>query len=188
MFSKFALAAAALVVSGSAAMAADLYVPEAAAPIIEATGSSFEGFYAGAQLGGVFYSDDYVDTDASISVGGFVGYNFAADPLLLGVELQGNYYFDNDDGVDAYGDLLALGKVGFVVGPNVALYATGGVGYVWTDGEDFAQYALGVGAEMKVTDDMSIRGEILGINYDDAIDNDDMFESARATVGVLWHF
>lgn len=184
MLRKLALAAAALVVTGSAAMAADLYVPETAAPIVEATGTSFEGFYAGVQLGGVSYNND---NDASLLLGGVVGYNFAADPLLLGVELQGNYFFENDN-VDAYGDILALGKVGFVAAPNFALYATGGVGYVWTDGDDFAEYALGVGAEFKVTDDMSIRADVLGVNYDDGIDNDDLFDSARATVGVLWHF
>jgi len=184
MLRKLALAAAVLAVTGSAAMAADLYVPEMAAPIVEATGSSFEGFYAGVQLGGVSYDND---SDASILLGGVVGYNFAADPLLLGIELQGNYFFDNDN-VDAYGDMLALGKIGFVPVENFAIYATGGVGYVWTDGDDFAQYALGVGAEFKVTDDMSIRADVLGLNYDNGDNNDDMFDSARATVGVLWHF
>jgi outer membrane immunogenic protein len=184
MLRKLALAAAALAVTGSAAMAADLYVPETAAPIVEATGTSFEGFYAGVQLGGVSYNND---DDASVLLGGVVGYNFAADPLLLGVELQGNYYFENDT-VAAYGDVLALGKIGFVPAENFAVYATGGVGYVWTDGDDFAQYALGVGAEVKVTEDMSLRADVLGINYDDGIDNDDLFDSARATVGVLWHF
>ena len=186
MLRKIALAAAVLAVTGSAAMAADLYVPDMAAPIVEATGTSFEGFYAGVQLGGVSYGNDS-DNDASLLLGGVVGYNFTADPLLLGVELQGNYYFENDN-VDAYGDILALGKLGFVAGSNFALYATGGVGYVWTNGDDFAEYALGVGAEYKVTDDMSIRADILGINYDDGIDNDDLFDGARATVGVLWHF
>jgi len=185
MLRKLALAAAVLAVTGSAAMAADLYVPETAAPIVEATGTSFEGFYAGVQLGGVSYNND-IDTDASLLLGGVVGYNFAADPLLLGVELQGNYYFENDE-VDAYGDILALGKIGFVPVENFAIYATGGVGYVWTDNTDFAQYALGVGAEFKVTDDMSIRADLLGLNYDNGND-DEMFDSARATVGVLWHF
>jgi len=182
MLRKIALAAAALAVTGSAAMAADLYVPATAAPIVEATGTGFEGFYAGVQLGGVFYDNDALDT--SVLVGGVVGYNFTADPLLLGVELQGNYYFENDT-VEAYGDILALGKIGFVATENFAVYATGGVGYVWGDTDDFAQYALGVGAEFKVTDDMSIRGDILALNYDNGSDD---FDSARATVGVLWHF
>jgi len=183
MLRKLALAAAALVVTGSAAMAADLYVPETAAPIVAETGTSFDGFYAGVQLGGVSYE---TDVDTSVLLGGVVGYNFTSDPLLLGIELQGNYYFENDD-VNAYGDILALGKIGFVAAPNFALYATGGVGYLWQDGaDDMAEYALGVGAEFKVTDDMSIRGDILGIGYDDG--DDDTFDSARATVGVLWHF
>lgn len=183
MLRKLALATAALALTGSATLAADLYIPETAAPIIEATGSSFEGFYAGVQLGGVFY-DDVSGDDASILVGGVVGYNFTADPLLVGIELQGNYYFENDT-VEASGDILALGKLGFVVTENVALYATAGVGYVWTDTTDFAQYAVGVGAEFKVTEDMSIRGDILALNYDNGVDD---FDSARATVGVLWKF
>ena len=37
-----------------------------------------------------------------------------------------------------------------------------------------------------VTDDMSVRGDILGIGFDDG--DDDAFDAARATVGVLWHF
>lgn len=181
MLRKLALAAAALAVTGSAAMAADLYVPETPAPIVEASGVGFEGLYAGVQLGGYF--EDGADTQALI--GGVVGYNFAADPVFAGVELQGNYYFENDD-FDAAGEILALAKLGFVATDNFAVYATGGVGYVWQDvADDYAEFALGVGAEFKVTDDMSIRGDILAIGDDD---DTDMFDGARATVGVLWHF
>lgn len=179
MLRKLALAAAALAVTGSAAMAADLYVPETPAPIVEASGVGFEGLYTGVQLGGYF--EDGFDTQALI--GGVIGYNFATDPVLAGVELQGNYYFENDD-FFAAGEILALGKLGFVVTDNFAAYATGGVGYVWEDGgDDYAEYALGVGAELKVTDEVGIRGDVLAIGYDDT-----GFEAARATVGVLWHF
>ena len=142
MLRKLALAAAVLAVTGSAVMAADLYVPETPAPIVESAGVGFEGLYAGVQLGGYF--EDGADTQAL--VGGVIGYNFTADPLLLGVELQGNYYFENDD-FFAAGELLALGKIGFVAADNFALYATGGVGY-----------------------------------------DEDGFEAARASVGVVWHF
>jgi len=166
-------------VTGSAAMAADLYVPETPAPIVESAGVGFEGLYAGVQLGGYFEEN----SDTRVFIGGVIGYNFASSPLLAGVELQGNYYFENDD-FYAAGEILALGKLGFVVTDNLAVYATGGVGYVWEDGgDDYSEYALGVGAEFKVTDDMSIRGDILGIGYDE-----DGLEAARATVGVLWHF
>jgi outer membrane immunogenic protein len=181
MLRKLALAAAALAVTGSAAMAADLYVPETAAPIVEATGTSFEGFYAGAQLGGYFEEN----ADTQLLIGGVIGYNFASSPIYAGVELQGNYYFENDS-FNAASEILALGKIGFTPADNLALYATGGVGYVWEDGgNDFSEFALGVGAEYKVTDDMSIRGDILGIGYDNG---GDTFDAARATVGVLWHF
>ena len=178
MLRKLALAAVALAVTGSAAMAADLYVPETAAPIIESTGTGFEGFYAGAQLGGYFAEDA-----SQAFIGGVIGYNFATDPIFAGVELQGNYYFEGD--FAAAGEVLALGKLGFLASDAFAIYAIGGVGYVWEDSDDYSEFALGVGAEFKVTDDMSVRGDILGIGYDDG---GDTFDGARATVGVLWHF
>ena len=181
MLRKLALAAATLAVTGSAAMAADLYVPETPAPIVEASGVGFEGLYTGVQLGGQFV--DGADTQGLI--GGVIGYNFAADPVLAGVELQGNYYFANDD-FDAAGEILALAKLGFVVTDNVAVYAEGGVGYVWEDGgDDYAEFALGVGAEFKVTDEVGIRGDVLAGGYDNG---GDTFDAARATVGVLWYF
>ncbi len=180
MIRKLALATAAVALTGSATMAADLYIPETPMPIVESAGVGFEGLYAGVQLGGYFEDGD----DTQVMIGGVVGYNFAAAPLLAGVELQGNYYFENDD-FDAAGEILALAKLGFVVTENVAVYATGGVGYVWEENDDYAEFALGVGAEFKVTDDMSIRGDILGIGYDDG---GDTFDGARATVGLLWSF
>lgn len=179
MLRKIALAAAALVVTGSAAMAADLYVPETPAPIVESAGIGFEGLYTGVQLGGYFEDGE----DTQLLVGGVIGYNFTADPLLLGVELQGNYYFENDT-LDAAGELLALGKVGFVATNDFAIYALGGVGYVWTDTDDYAEFALGLGAEYKVTDNVGIRGEVLGFG----VDGGDFFDGASATVGVLFHF
>ncbi len=182
MLRKLALAAAAFAVTGSAAMAADLiYAPETPAPIVESANVGFEGLYAGVQLGGLFIED----ADTQALVGGVVGYNFTADPLLLGVELQGNYYFENDDFL-ANGELLALGKLGFVATENLALYATAGVGYVWEDeGDDFSEYVLGLGAEFLVTEDMSVRADVLAVEFDDT---NDEFDAARATVGVLWHF
>lgn len=182
MLRKLALAAAAVAVTSSAALAADLYVPETPAPIVEASGVGFEGLYTGVQLGG-YFQDDY---DTQAFVGGVVGYNFTADPVLAGIELQGNYYFENDD-YPAAGEILALGKLGFVVTDNFAVYALGGFGYVWQeeDAADFYEYALGVGAELKLTDEVGLRGDILAIGYEDGVDT---FDGARATVGVLWHF
>jgi outer membrane immunogenic protein len=176
MLRKIALAAVAVAATGSAAVAADLYIPQTPAPIVESAGVGFEGLYTGVQLGGYF--EDGADTQ--VLIGGVIGYNFATDPLLLGVELQGNYYFENDD-YFAAGEILALGKIGFVA-DSLAVYATGGVGYIWEENDDYGVYALGLGAEFLVSDDMSIRGDVLAMGFDDG------FEGARATVGVLWHF
>lgn len=97
MLRKLALAAAAVAMTGSAAMAADLYIPETPAPIMESAGVGFEGAYIGVQGGLWMYSDDEYGDSSQGFVGGVIGYNFMADPLLLGVELQGNYAFENDD-------------------------------------------------------------------------------------------
>ena len=180
MIRKLALATAALAMTGSAALAADLYIPETPAPIVEASGVGFEGLYTGVQLGG--YTEE--DSATQVFIGGVIGYNFASSPILAGVELQGNYYFETDTNFLAAGEILALGKLGFVVADNVALYALGGVGYVWEDGgSDYSEYALGLGAEFLVSDEIGIRGDILAIGYDDT-----GFEGARASVGVNFHF
>jgi outer membrane immunogenic protein len=179
MLRTLVLAAVAVAATGSAAVAADLLVPATPAPIVESANVGFEGLYAGVQLGGSFVED--VDTQAVL--GGVIGYNFTTDPVLVGVEVQGNYAFENDD-LGATGEVLALAKLG-IAADNFAIYATGGFGYVWDDiVGDHSVYALGVGAELFVADDISIRGDILGFGTEDS----DGFDSARATVGVLWHF
>ncbi|MDP3316311.1 MAG: hypothetical protein Q8M47_09625 [Devosia sp.] len=178
MFRKLALATAAFALTGSAAMAADLYIPETPMPIVESAGVGFEGLYAGVQLGG--FGAENADTTAL--VGGVVGYNFAVSPILVGVELQGNYYFGSNS-YNAGFELFALGKLGFVVTDDFAVYALGGVGYFWEELADYSEYLLGVGAEFKVSDEVGIRGDVLAYGFDSS-----GFEGARATVGVLWHF
>lgn len=180
MLRKLALATAALALTGSATLAADLYIPETPAPIVESAGVGFEGLYAGVQLGGYFADA----MDNQFVLGGVIGYNFAADPLLVGIELQANYYAETDTYPESAAELLALGKIGVVATENFAVYATGGVGYVWEENLDYSVLALGVGAEFKLNDDVSLRGDILGLAFDGA----DEFDGARATIGVLWHF
>ncbi len=193
------VAAAALMVSG--AQAADLLVPTTPEPIYEAGGFDWDGLYAGVQLGGYFSDIDVVDgagvlVDDDIAfgvIGAHVGVNFTvADPILLGVELQGNWLWNGDNDISA-GELLALGRLGAVVTDQVLVYAAGGVGWQFSDDIDFgggddseAIYALGAGVEFAVTESVSLRGELLGIGSFD--DGDDFFSGARATVGVSFHF
>jgi len=194
------VASAALMVSG--AQAADLLVPTTPEPIYEAGGFDWDGLYAGVQLGGYFSDVDVfagappvlVDEDIAFGViGAHVGVNFVvADPVLLGLEVQGNWLWNGDNDISA-GELLALGRLGAVVTDQVLVYAAGGVGWQFSDDIDFgggddseAIYALGAGVEFAVTDSVSLRGELLGIGSFD--DGDEFFEGARATVGVSFHF
>ncbi len=178
------VAAAALLSSG--AMAADLIIPTTPEPIYESAGFSWDGLYAGVEAGGLF-GDDVTQG----VLGGVVGVNFTvADPIIVGLELQGDYVFENeDDDVGDAGLFLALGRVGAVVTDQVLVYAAGGFGVTAIDGDTTGVYALGAGVEFAVADNVSVRGEVLGLgSFDDDDDNDDFFQSAKATVGVFYHF
>jgi len=184
------VAAAALMASG--AQAADLFIPTTPEPIIATQPSfSWDGLYAGVEAGGFFYDDAVVATDTYGVIGGAVGANFVAfDPILLGIEVQADYIWGDD--ADA-GLVLALARVGAVVTDEVMVYAAGGLGSVFADGDSEGVYALGAGVEFAVTQNVSLRGEVLGIgDFEDAdppmASGDDFFDAAKATVGVFYHF
>ena len=181
---SLSLGVAAVALLSSGAMAADLIIPTTPQPIYESAGFSWDGLYAGVEAGGLF--NDTNDTRGLI--GAVVGVNFTvADPIVLGVELQGDYVFESDIGGDDAGLFLALGHVGAVVTDQVLVYAAGGFGAITANGDSNGVYALGAGVDFAVTDNVSVRGEILGLgNFDDA--NDDFFDAAKATVGVFYHF
>lgn len=177
------VAAAALLVGG--AQAADLIIPTTPQPIYESAGFSWDGLYAGVNLGGQF-----ADDEGQFLLGGAVGVNFmVADPILVGLEVQGNYLFENEDeGFDDAGQFLALGRVGAVVTDSVLVYAAAGAGVQFNDNDDAGIYALGGGVEFAATDAVSVRAEILGLGTFDDNGDDDFFEAAQATVGVFYHF
>ena len=179
------VAAAALLAGG--AQAADLIIPTTPVPIYEAAGFDWEGLYAGVNVGGVFsgFGVNNLESDTTqFSVGGAVGVNFiVADPILVGVEVQGDYVFQSGD--DA-GLFLALARVGAVVTDEVLIYAAGGVGVSSRSSVSEGVYALGGGVEVAVTDAVSVRGEVLGLGDFDG--SDDFFENVKATVGVFYHF
>lgn len=183
------LGVAAVALMASGAQAADLFVPTTPEPVYTAPSSAFswEGLYTGVEAGGFFFDDETYGV-----IGGVVGANFIPmDPILVGVEIQGDYIFGGDD--EDAGLVLALGRVGAVVTDQVLVYAAGGVGSVFADDDSEMVYALGAGVEFAVTQNISLRGEVLGIgDFEDAdppmVSEDDFFDSAKATVGVFYHF
>jgi outer membrane immunogenic protein len=98
--------------------------------------------------------------------------------------LDALYY---SDGFNAF-DALILGKIGVLASDQVLVYAAAGVGTINTDGDNIGVYAVGGGVEVAVTDNMSVRGEVLGLGDWDDFDGNDGFDAAKATVSVLWHF
>jgi len=176
------VAAATLMVGG--AQAADLVLPPSTpAPVYDASVFGFDGFYAGLSAGGAWGEGDL----SAGSVGVVAGYNFTvADPVLLGIEGQLDALYYND-GFNAF-DALILGKIGVLASDQVLVYAAAGVGTINADDDNIGVYALGGGVEVAVTDNMSVRGEILGLGDWDDFDGNDGFEAAKATVSVLWHF
>lgn len=164
------LAGAALAVSmASMANAADLLKP--ADPVYSSPLFNFEGFYVGGTAGGALSSGTGYGT-----LGVVVGANFAvSDGIMAGVEFQGDAYYNG--GFTAY-DALALGRVGGFVADNTMIYGDVGAGFK----SSVASYALGGGAEMAMTDQLSVRGDLQFIGAFGALPS-----TGKATVGLMWH-
>ncbi|WP_417308486.1 hypothetical protein [Devosia sp.] len=150
----------------SAVQAADLviYDPPMMETVAMAT-SGWDGFYLGVQGGGLFESGDIYGT-----VQGVVGANFSVSPMfLLGVEGAVGPYFGDDSGWNGY----LAGRAGFTA-DSLLIYGIGGASV--TDGD--WGYLAGLGVEAMMSDDMSIRGQVVSYNG----------EYWSATVGAMWHF
>lgn len=183
------VAAAALLVGG--AQAADLIIPTTPEPIYAPAGFDWEGLYAGVRLGGQFTgTDPYATALPSTTygvVGAAVGVNFIpVDPILLGVEVTGDYNWTN---TTSSGEFFANLRLGAVVTDNALIYALAGVGVHNGPATSEGVYQLGGGVEFAVTDAVTIRGELVGQgDFSNVGPTDAFFESAKATVGVFYHF
>jgi opacity protein-like surface antigen len=152
MFKALAAAAATAVVLSCAvpAIAADLMVDTP--PVVEATGFDWEGAYVGSFLG------VYPTFGPSPTVGGEIGYNFVpSESFLLGVEGSGLFYLDGSAGIE----LFVHGKAGATF-DNVAVYGLAGVG-TFNFGT-FVLWDVGVGAEVAVTDNLTLDAQVFGRN------------------------
>ncbi len=153
----------------TAASAADLIVDTPASePIIDNYSSvDWNGPYAGLFLSG--------QTDSIYGLGANLGVNtLINNNLLAGVE--GSVQWLNDDTWQGQ----VNGKLGFAA-ENFAFYALAGIG-ANSDTEAYAP--LGVGAEVKLTEDFSLKAE-----YQHQFDLDDSAQDSDAVrIGFNWHF
>jgi outer membrane immunogenic protein len=187
------VSAAALMVGG--AQAADLIIPTTPQPIYAPAGFDWEGMYVGVRAGGQFTTDAatgvYGVSDSSTTygvIGAAVGVNFIpVDPVLLGVEVTGDYLWGGTI-VESTGEFFANLRVGAVVTDSALVYALGGVGTQLQGGTSRGVYQLGGGVEFAVSDAVTVRGEIVGQGDFDNAGTDAFFETAKATVGVFYHF
>ncbi len=190
------VSAAALMVGG--AQAADLIIPTTPQPVYTPAGFDWEGLYVGARLGGQFIgSDTYAENGGAVVdttygvIGAAVGVNFIpVDPILLGVEVTADYNFGAPiAGYEQTGEFFANVRAGAIVTDNALVYALAGVGINNSDANgSVGVYQFGGGVEFAVTDAITVRGELVGQgDFDDAAP-DAFFESAKATVGVFYHF
>jgi len=168
---KLALLAT-LAVSGvaTAASAADLIVDTAPAPapmIDNYSSTDWSGPYAGLFISG--------QTDSIYGLGANLGVNtLINNNLLAGVE--GSVQWLNDDSWN--GQLN--GKLGFAV-DSFAFYGLAGVG---NNTQTDLYVPVGVGAEVKLTDDFSLKAE-----YQHQFDfNDSNEDSDAVRVGFNFHF
>lgn len=181
MMIRTALAVTAALLSTAAVSAADLIIPVTPEPIYEAAGFSWEGLYVGARAGGQWFTAaTYAD------IGGVAGFNFmATDSILLGLEATADYTWNST--VNRGWELFANARAGFLVGDSAMVYALGGLGVYTTSFGSIGLYQLGGGVEFAVTDAITIRGELAGQGSFTG-GGGQFFDSAKATVGLSYHF
>ena len=172
--SAFAFGALASILSVSAATAADPGFM--ADSIYDSPMFNFDGVYVGVQAGGMW---QWTPAPGVITgdVGAMAGANFSiSDALIAGVEFQADAFIDMA-GLKGW-DALFLGHAGGFITDSAIIYAAAGAGTTNTS----MVYALGVGLEAAVADQISVRGEVLGMGPWGA-----MPDRAKATLGLIWH-
>ncbi len=162
----------------------------------------WSGIYIGGHIGGAFTSID-AEGEEEINPDGFaggvhVGYNFQNGKMVYGLEGD----FSWTAGKETYfGDVIQhnylasiRGRFGYAL-DNTLLYATGGI--AWTEFEvkgenpdfDFTGYVLGAGVEHKVSNNLSLKGEVLHYRFDDEFDGYDIeLNSTVLRAGLSWNF
>jgi outer membrane immunogenic protein len=140
------------------------------APAYNPAAFNFNGFYLGAQ-GGAMLSGF-----SAGSIGVVAGANFlVADPVMLGIEFQGDWL--PGSGGATY-DFFVLGRGGVVINNDLMAYGEIGPGALGNT----TSYVLGAGAEYALTDQLSLKGELQGFGPMGS-----GFNAARIQAGILFH-
>jgi len=195
---KALLTAAAMAALTGGAMAADLYVPPAAAPAM-APASSWDGPYIGATVGYGWQNLDSGDSTSGNgwSVGGQVGYNFhLSDQIIAGVEGNLDWVnFAQTTGSSTYSadwDGSVRGRLGLDMGQWFP-YIEAGVAFAnvtdstaTTSTEIRTGWTAGAGVEVMLADHLSANVEYRYTDYGAGSGSDLKDNSIR--VGLNYHF
>ena len=201
------------------AVAADMPVKAYPQPVIPFVVSPFDGMFIGATAGygwgngdanGTLFGRGGVDipvTGSGIAGGVHVGYNKTYGNFLLGGITEWDFTGINGNVLNTnvnvklpneFGTTRA--RVGYLISPNFAVYATGGVAYGFYDATFPAfvirspaiGWAGGVGAEYYFTPNWSAMVEYLHAGFGGPnISNGILNTSANLNltrVGINWHF
>jgi opacity protein-like surface antigen len=206
---KLLIAAAAVAAFSGSAMAADLYVPPAAAAAPVASSTNWDGAYIGATLGYGWGTFD--NTTAAVTqdvagglVGAQIGYNFhVADQFVLGV--QGDVTWLNENATDGLGNEFKtdwsgalLARAGIDVG-GVLPYVEAGVAFANATitpaggaavSNTHTGYVLGAGVEFMLADQVSANIEYRYNNYGSqtyGVDTVALTDN-QIRVGLNYHF
>jgi len=213
---RLLISVSALALMSGAAFAADPILPPPADIYIpEATGMSWTGAYVGVNVGYAFGDAEAFDGDigyGSEDLSGWLGgvqagYNVQFDNVVVGVEADlawADVSVEDEDGfigddVSANWIGTVRGRLGFAA-ENFLIYGTAGVAFAGIDYDDedldsdtFVGWVAGVGAEVKVTDSISLKGEYLYHSFNDQDIYEDSDYEADANVqtvkvGLNFHF
>ena len=154
---------------------------------------SWSGVYLGAHAGGgqSKWSDPDCNNCDTLKLSGAVGglqagYNMQMNTLLLGLEIDGSATNIKKKYAE-FGDTLTLtqspllsarARLGFLASPSFMMYLTAGIAHStsdidvkWNGGGASASgsktgWVIGGGAEYRITQAMSLRGELLHYEFD----------------------
>ena len=169
---------------------ADPVVP-APAPAPVFSGSDWTGAYAGASLG---YGDLTADTptagdvDADGTVYGLqAGYDYDFGTFVLGGELDYSATDLDFNGTDLDSITRLKVRAGYDAGQTL-VYGVAGAAHAESDLGDDNGWILGVGADYKLTDDVTVGGEYLYHQFDDFDDTGVDIDGSTLAARVNYRF
>lgn len=192
---KLFIAAAALAAFSGSAMAADLYVPPAAAPAAVPAASTWDGPYVGASLGYGWQSLSGGTSGNGWLLGVQAGYNAHLSDAIVG-GIEGNVDWTNESSADygVYWDGSIRARLGIDAG-NVLPYAELGVAFANVGQYNVAPSVVGVrtgwtagaGVEFWLAQSLSANVEYRYTDYGSGSGGTDLTDNS-IRVGLNYHF